>query len=162
MGRFLSIFTIILLPVFVVGQTETVRLGVTEPFTAHIATISAYLVSWFDADAYSHGVVLGSRSSGFAVAIRPGCNGVEVMVLLVTAMLAFPATWGYRMLGIALGVLAIQVLNLARIITLFYIGQWSEGVFEWAHLYIWPALIMLDALIVFLLWLHRNPYGRNA
>jgi len=25
--------------------------------------------------------------------------------------------------------------------------------FEWAHLYIWQALIMLDVFIVFILWI---------
>jgi hypothetical protein len=45
-------------------------------------------------------------------------------------------------------------------VSLFYIGQWNLAVFEWAHLYAWQALIMLDALIVWLLWLRllpRNP-----
>jgi hypothetical protein len=42
-------------------------------------------------------------------------------------------------------------------VSLFYIGQWSLKVFEWAHLYLWQALIMLDALIVWLLWLRLLP-----
>ncbi len=39
-----------------------------------------------------------------------------------------------------------------RIVSLFYLGQWNQQWFEWAHLYVWQALIMLDALIVWLLW----------
>jgi hypothetical protein len=42
-----------------------------------------------------------------------------------------------------------------RIISLFYFGQWNEVLFEWAHLYVWPALIILDALVVFLIWVQR-------
>jgi exosortase/archaeosortase family protein len=42
-------------------------------------------------------------------------------------------------------------------VSLFYLGQWNREVFEWAHLYAWQALIMLDALIVFLLWLRTLP-----
>ena len=34
----------------------------------------------------------------------------------------------------------------------FYLGQWNETAFEWAHLYIWQALIMLDVFVVFLFW----------
>jgi hypothetical protein len=30
-------------------------------------------------------------------------------------------------------------------------------VFEWAHLYVWQALIMLDVLIVWLLWVRTLP-----
>ena len=30
-------------------------------------------------------------------------------------------------------------------------------VFEWMHLYLWQALIMLDVLIIFLVWLRYLP-----
>jgi exosortase H (IPTLxxWG-CTERM-specific) len=82
------------------------------------------------------------------------------MIVLLAAILAYPAPWKHRLAGLAGGVLAVQLLNIVRIVSLFYIGQWSLPVFEWAHLYAWQALIMLDALIVWLLWLRllpRNP-----
>jgi exosortase H (IPTLxxWG-CTERM-specific) len=72
-------------------------------------------------------------------------------------MLAMPAPWRLKLLGIGLGFLAIQAMNLLRIITLFYLGQWNDTLFEWAHLYVWQALIMLDVLIVFILWLRFIP-----
>ena len=53
----------------------------------------------------------------------------------------------------ALGTLAIQALNLVRIISLFYLGNWNMDLFSWIHLYLWPTLIMLDVLIVFVVYL---------
>mgnify|MGYP003693538809 CR=1 FL=1 len=46
----------------------------------------------------------------------------------------------------------MQGLNIVRVISLFYLGQWNMQVFEWAHLYVWQALIMLDVLVVWLVW----------
>jgi hypothetical protein len=43
------------------------------------------------------------------------------------------------------------------VISLFYLGQWNMQVFEWAHLYVWQALIMLDVLIVWLIWVRTLP-----
>jgi exosortase H (IPTLxxWG-CTERM-specific) len=57
--------------------------------------------------------------------------------------------------AILLGFLAIQVMNIARIISLFYLGQWNLDVFTFIHLYLWPVLIMLDVLIVFMLFLRH-------
>ena len=37
------------------------------------------------------------------------------------------------------------------------VGQWNENVFQWAHLYLWQALIMLDVLVVWLLWVRTLP-----
>ncbi len=53
--------------------------------------------------------------------------------------------------------LAIQALNIVRIVSLFYLGQWNRHWFEWFHLYLWQALIVLDALVVFLVWLRSLP-----
>ena len=51
----------------------------------------------------------------------------------------------------------MQGLNIVRVISLFYLGQWNCDVFEWAHLYVWQALIMLDVLIVWLVWVRTLP-----
>jgi hypothetical protein len=47
------------------------------------------------------------------------------------------------------------------VISLFYLGQWNRDVFEWAHLYVWQALIMLDVLIVWLVWVRMLPEVRG-
>jgi len=103
------------------------------------------------------GKVIRSASNGFAVSIEAGCNGVEATLVLLAAILAYPAPWRYKALGFAIGVVAVQALNVVRVISLFYLGQWNYQVFEWAHLYVWQALIMLDVLVVWLVWVRRVP-----
>ena len=44
-------------------------------------------------------------------------------------------------------------MNILRIISLLYLGNWNLELFSWVHLYLWPALIMLDVLVVFILYL---------
>ncbi len=127
------------------------------PWTDTLATISADLVKVFDPAVIADGNVLQSGHNGFAVAIEAGCNGVEASIVLVAAMLAFPAPWKRKLLGLAVGVVAVQGLNIVRVISLFYLGQWRLDVFEFAHLYVWQALIMLDVLIVWLLWVRTLP-----
>ena len=41
--------------------------------------------------------------------------------------------------------------------SLFYLGQWNQVAFEWFHLYLWQALIILDAMVVWLIWLRKMP-----
>ncbi|MEO8847281.1 MAG: exosortase H, partial [Casimicrobiaceae bacterium] len=76
---------------------------------------------------------------------------------LLAAMLAYPAPWKNKLLGLLAGTLAVQGLNIVRVISLFYLGQWNRSWFEWAHLYVWQALIMLDVLIVWLVWVRTLP-----
>ncbi|MCU7937107.1 MAG: exosortase H [Candidatus Thiodiazotropha sp. (ex Dulcina madagascariensis)] len=153
MLRFALLFSIILIGLFTLELLPFGQQWLVKPFTGAIAEISAWLIQLFDQGVTAYGIVLQDRESGFAVSIEAGCNGVEASIVLVAAMAAFPATWRMKWLGMIVGFTAIQIVNLMRIISLFYLGQWSRTAFEWAHLYIWQSLIILDVLIVFLIWL---------
>ena len=137
--------------------TPWVQSWFVVPWTDTLAAISAGVVKLFDPQVLSQGKILRSASNGFAVSIEAGCNGVEATIVLVAAILAFPAPWKRKLVGLAVGVIAVQGLNVVRVISLFYLGQWNSDVFEWAHLYVWQAMIMLDVLIVWLLWVRTLP-----
>ena len=153
MLRVAALFAGILVALFALELTPPGQSLFVEPWTAAVARVSAAVMRTIDPAVFSSGAMLVSTRTGFAVTILAGCNGVEAMIVLVAGMLAFPAPWRARLLGIALGILAVQALNLVRIVSLFYLGQWDRAAFEWAHLYLWQGLIMLDALVVWILWL---------
>jgi exosortase H (IPTLxxWG-CTERM-specific) len=123
------------------------------PFTALLANLSAGLVQIFDSSVIAYDNIIQNQHSGFGVAILPGCNAVEACIILIAGILAFPAPWRLRLVGVGVGVLAVQLLNLVRIISLFYIGQWNATAFEIAHTYLWQVLIMLDVLVIWLMWI---------
>jgi exosortase H (IPTLxxWG-CTERM-specific) len=160
MFRFFVLFMVLLVGLFSLRITKLGTEWVTVPFTGVLADISAFLIKLFDKDVVSYGVIIQSQSTGFAVQIAPGCDGIEAVIILVSAILAFPAPWKHRLVGIGIGFVAIQALNLVRIISLFYLGQWNQTWFDWFHLYLWQALIVLDALAVWLVWLRYLPRRR--
>jgi exosortase H (IPTLxxWG-CTERM-specific) len=151
--RFISIFLLILVTLFTLEMLEPVQEHVIVPFTTMLAHLSAALILPFDSSVVAYGKVLQFKDTRFAISIEAGCNGVEAAIVLIAAIIAFPAGWRERLLAISLGFLAIQVMNIARIISLFYLGNWNMDAFSWIHLYLWPALIMLDVLIVFVVYL---------
>lgn len=162
MLRFSILFAVLLIGLFAVEVTQPVQQHVIFPFTAGLAKVSAWLVQLFDSDVASSGKIIRSLSSGFAVDIQPGCNGVEAVIILFAAIFAFPSPFKSKLIGFGIGFIAIQALNLVRIISLFYLGQWSMVAFEWFHLYLWQALIILDALVVWLIWLRTLPREQSS
>jgi exosortase H (IPTLxxWG-CTERM-specific) len=155
--RFFILFLIILAVLFGLELTPWAERWFVEPWTVILAKISTWLVTLFDSQVEATGRVMRSLSNGFGVSIEKGCNGIEATIVLVSAMLAFPSPWKYKIIGILSGFVAVQALNVVRVISLFYLGQWNMTAFEWAHLYVWQALIMLDVLIVFLIWIRLLP-----
>ena len=153
MKRFLLVFLTVLFGLFTLEMQTSVQKAVIEPFTAALTWISAAIIRPFDGSVLSYGKILQFGPDGFAVSVEAGCNGVEATIVLIAAVLAFPASWRARGAAIVLGFLAIQAMNILRIISLFYLGNWSLDIFSWVHLYLWPTLIMLDVLIVFIIFL---------
>jgi exosortase H (IPTLxxWG-CTERM-specific) len=152
MLRFFLFFLSIQAVLFAVELIGPVQTGFIMPWTGLLATFSADLVQFFDANVTAYSNVIQSTTNGFGVAIMPGCNGVEACIILIAAIVAFPAPWRPKLAGLGIGILAVQAVNVLRIVSLFYLGQWNMKWFEFAHLYLWQALIMLDVLVVWLLW----------
>lgn len=161
MARFLFLFCGVLAALFAVEMLKPVQEAVIQPFTGILATISTAVILPFDDTVIAQGRVLRDATTGFAVSIEAGCNGVEAAIVLIAGIVAFPASLKNKAIAILAGFLFVQTLNIVRIISLFYLGQWNYTVFEWFHLYLWPVLIMLDVLIVFAIYLQwlgkQNP-----
>ena len=161
MLRFFILFLVVQATLFGLELTPPAQHWFVEPWTYALAQISTAIVTFFDPNVVAIGKVMRSTRNGFAVSIEAGCNGVEATIVLIAAMLAFPAPWKNKLVGLAAGIVAVQGLNILRVISLFYLGQWDYKVFEWAHLYVWQALIMLDVLVVWLIWVRTLPGARD-
>lgn len=157
MLRFFVAFVLLQAILFGLELTPWVQQHFVVPWTNTLAAISTWLVTVFDPNVMAVGKIMRSTTNGFAVSIEAGCNGVEATIVLLAAILAFPASWQRKLIGLAVGIVAVQGLNIVRVISLFYLGQWDRTWFEWAHLYVWQALIMLDVLIVWLIWVRTLP-----
>ncbi len=162
MLRFFIIFSVLLIGLFTLEILQPVEKFFIIPFTSMIADISVWMVQTFDENVIATGNVIRDRISGFGVSIERGCNGLEAVIILFSAIFAFPAPFKNKLIGFTAGFFAIQFLNLVRIISLYYLGQWNRTAFDWFHLYLWQALIILDALVVWIIWLRTLPNSRHG
>lgn len=160
MRRFFLTFLALQIVLFGLELLQPVQQHLVLPWTALLAKSCVLLVAQFDTNAAALGKVLWNPATGFGVSIEPGCNGIEACIVLFAAIVAFPASWTHRAWGLGLGFVAVQGLNVIRVVSLFYLGQWNETAFKVAHEYLWQGLIMLDVLVVWLLWVRAAPAAR--
>jgi exosortase H (IPTLxxWG-CTERM-specific) len=149
--RFLLIFLLVALAQFAVLLAPPFRPFV-DGFSGRLASVSAGLIRIFGGTCVNHAAVLVAPAGKFSMEVRDGCNGVNVVILLWAAILAYPSSIRWKLIGLGGGLAAIQGLNLVRLISLFYLGQYSNSMFEFAHLYLWETLIIIDAMVVFGIW----------
>jgi exosortase H (IPTLxxWG-CTERM-specific) len=150
---FLILFIVLLGGGFTLISVNWVNDHVVEPFTAGIARASGAALGLLGQDVTMEGTVI--RSPRFAVNIRNGCNGVEAMLIFLAAVLAFPASWRSRLAGLALGILAIQVVNLVRVVALFLTGVYFPRIFDSSHTVIWQTIVILFGVLLWIFWANR-------
>lgn len=128
-----------------------------ERLVVHTGTVTpaAFLINLISPEAGAQAVGASIKAKGGGLNVRNGCEGVEIMFLLIAAFASVPMTWRQRLAGLALGVAGVFMLNLARILTLFYVFRGHRPLFDSLHTLVLPALLVTAVALYFYGYLHR-------
>jgi exosortase H (IPTLxxWG-CTERM-specific) len=151
--RFLVLFLTILGSSFLVIAWKPVDAVAVAPFTAFVARMSGGVLRMLGEQATVTGCLVSSPR--FAVTIFNGCNGLITSLIFVSGVLAFPARWPAKILGIVGGLVAIQLINLVRVVSLFYIGIFFPSFFNDAHIFVWQSVVILAGVGLWIAWAGR-------
>lgn len=151
--QFLAVFLVLLIGSFTVIAFKPVNDHLVEPFTGLVAKASGFVLAAIGQGTEMSGTII--RNSRFAVNIRNGCNGVETMLIYGAAVLAFPAPWRARLTGFLFGMVAIQIVNLVRVVALFLTGVYLPALFDSSHTVIWQTIVILSGVVLWILWAQR-------
>jgi exosortase H (IPTLxxWG-CTERM-specific) len=151
-SRFLILFLGILGVSFTVIALQPVNDAFVVPYTTLIAKVAGNILALFGEDITINGCLL--RSPRFAVTIYNGCNGLITSLIFISGVLAFPAKWSAKIIGVVGGLVIIQAINMVRIISLFYIGIYLPKLFNSSHVFIWQSLVILAGVTLWIVWAH--------
>jgi exosortase family protein XrtM len=104
--------------------------------TEHVQLIGRKLVA-------THGPTLN---------VTRGCEGIEMLLLLVAAVLAFPATARQRVQGLLWGSLLAYALSLTRLLLLHYTLVYRPALWEALHGLVLPLGPIVLLALYFLHW----------
>lgn len=93
--------------------------------------------------------------NGFSVQIIEECTGAYEVLIYSAAVLAFPTTWAKKGLGLLFGAPLLYLCNVVRIAVLMVVGRYYPSAFDFMHLYLWQATLILFIVSVWMLWIHK-------
>jgi exosortase/archaeosortase family protein len=117
------------------------------------------ILHFFDPTVVVSGLEVHGR---FSFRITRDCDGMQLNILFAAAVLSFPARWSHRLAGLAAGIAFFVLLNLIRLCSLYFVGLYAPGAFDFAHREMWPVVFVLAALGAFVLWAARLPKATAA
>lgn len=123
------------------------------PFTRALTATSGAILRLLGQRVVTSGTIISGAV--FAVDIKNGCNAVEAVVFLAAAILAFEAPIALRVIGAIAGSIALEFLNLARIVSLYLLGRYHRDLFDMFHLAVWQSVMFGVAVLIFLIWTSR-------
>lgn len=148
--RFLISFLLLIAVLYGIVAAKPVNDTVIVPFTAAIAGGTARILASFYPNVMADGTLVTDGLT--SVNIENGCNAVEACIILVAAVVAFPASIRSKLLAVLAGCVALQLVNLIRTSSLFMLLKHRPNLFEIAHGGVWQVVLVLLAVAFFLVW----------
>ena len=126
------------------------------PLLEFTTAASGYAASALSGDVFWNGQLV--TYNGFTLQIIDECTGLLEMVIYMAAVISYLTTVRKKVLGIVLGLAAIYILNVFRIVFLLIAGAYSPGLFKFMHLYFWQATLIIMIAAVWVAWLFLVVY----
>ena len=126
------------------------------PLLSMYSGISAFVLNIFGYGVSASGPILSSAD--FSVSIEEGCDAIAPSILYAISVAIFPIAWKVRWRGLLYGLLAITILNLIRIVTLYLTGIHVPSLFEFMHVDFWQAIFIVFTVGIWIYWMR---WGTN-
>jgi len=129
-----------------------------ERLVIHQATVkpAAALVQLLTPEAKAKPLAASIKAPGGGLNILNGCEGTEIMFLLIAAFAAVRMDWRRKLIALGLGLGLVFALNQARILALFYAFRNERGLFDILHTTVLPAALIAAIAMYFYAVLHRD------
>lgn len=127
-------------------------MDINGTYTQTIVGITAKILSLLGIASTCRGSIIELFS--ISLDVKFGCNGLEAVMIYSVAVIAFPASWKKKLIGIAVGFAVIQIVNILRIVGLAYSGIHAKNIFEYIHIYIAQGMMIAISLGIFFIYLN--------
>lgn len=114
------------------------------------AVVTSGVLNLLGNETVSRGTEILSKE--FGISVVTACTGLFVAGLFLAAVVAFPTSWRARLVGVAVGIVALFVVNVVRLASLYYIGRYWRSALEPAHQLVWQSLVIAIAVVLWLVW----------
>ncbi len=99
-------------------------------------------------------------SENVAFSVISGCEGMGGILLIISAIGATNVGLKTKLKGLFYGVTFIYLLNIVRIVGLYYVMRYFESAFNFAHYFIGQTFIIILGCVFFFVWISRG-HGKS-
>lgn len=149
--KFLGVFALLMATYYAATTTSVVNDQFFSWYLQRTAAVSGAIVNGlgFDGMEVRDKTLYCKRGT---ITVERGCDAIAPTVLFLAAVIASPAPWTFKLVGLFGGTLILMIVNVIRIITLFWTRVFWMKAFDVMHLDVWQFLFILLAILLWALW----------
>jgi exosortase/archaeosortase family protein len=151
--RFAGVFGLLALISEVVYYAFALESDLFRKYLEVLAAMSAWILEQMTTGISRRGTII--HGDLFSVQIAPGCDAYRICALLGSAILAFPARWKTKAIGLFFGLLWLNALNFVRIVGLYFIGALYNPYFQDSHEVYFPIFLICMTIAAWMIWVRR-------
>jgi exosortase family protein XrtF len=131
-----------------------------DPITEIVTHQSAFLISLTEDD-LSVGEAINSANVPIVqgtqriISVFEGCNGLNVMIVFVSFIVAYSGTWKKNVIFGLMGITLIYIANLFRVALLFFISKYYPDNLYFFHKYLFTGMLYILVFFLWYLWVKR-------
>jgi exosortase/archaeosortase family protein len=118
-------------------------------YLTKLASLSSVCLNLGGEDTQAEGNTVFGR---FPFSVVLDCAALDAQALFTAAVVAFPAPIWKRAVGLGLGLIGVFLLNLARLVALYFAGASSLDLFHWLHEEVFVLVIIALVCGMFAVW----------
>ena len=99
-------------------------------------------------------VVIRNYGNG-VITVYEGCNSINVMIVFIAFMVAFGSFSRRKLWFMAIGLVMIYLLNLARVTFLFWVVESYPDHLYFVHKYLFTIIIYAVVMLLWYLWIFK-------
>jgi exosortase/archaeosortase family protein len=107
-------------------------------------------------------IVFYTAHGGESLVVIPECTGLYTTIIFFSIIGAYPARIGEKLIGLLVGVPAIHLLNLARMVFVALILYHKPKLFGFFHGYLWQVGFAIFMVLLVIWWMWKIVKPRAA
>ncbi|MEO9884385.1 MAG: exosortase family protein XrtF [Balneola sp.] len=130
--------------------------GSLDEWISHnIISNSNGIVQWLGYETFAYNRIIGIYGNS-GIEVVDGCNGIAAMGLFLGFILAYPGSWKNRLSFSIIGICAIYIINLVRIVILTITQAEWPAFFDFTHDYSTTTIFYISIFLLWMIWVNFN------
>jgi len=150
--RFLLLYIVYISALFILIEQPYLKnlLHINSSYSILVTKISATLMESFTTVIHRSNFIYLSNAT---LDIKFGCNGLESIILYISAIFAYPASIKHKIYGLIIGFIIINIINILRILVLGHVLLNYTEAFDVMHNYVTQNIMIVFVFLLFILYL---------